>query len=46
MLLAGIVIVASDRSLMANQPSSRLVRLTVALTALLMGGAAVAMFVM
>ena len=45
-LLAGIVVVASDRTLMANQPSSRLVRLTVALTALLMGGAAVAMFVM
>jgi NRAMP (natural resistance-associated macrophage protein)-like metal ion transporter len=44
-LLIGILIVASDRKIMRQQPSSLLARLTVAATALAMLGAAVGMFV-
>lgn len=44
-LLLGILITASDRALMQDQPSSRLGRFTVALTTLVMFGAAFAMFV-
>ncbi len=44
-LLVGILIVASDRKLMNGQPSSRLGRAAVAVTALLMLGAAVGMFI-
>jgi NRAMP (natural resistance-associated macrophage protein)-like metal ion transporter len=44
-LLTGILLAASDRKLMRGQPSSRLSRVTVGLTAALMFGAAVAMFV-
>ena len=43
-LLMGILITASDRVLMQNQPSSRLGRFVVALTTLVMFGAAFAMF--
>lgn len=45
-LLAGILLVASDRAIMAGQPSSPLGRVAVGATALLMAGAAVAMFVL
>ena len=44
-LLIGILIVASDRKIMRQQPSSLLSRLTVAVTALAMLGAAIGMFV-
>lgn len=44
-LLAGILMVASDRKIMRQQPSSLLSRLTVAVTALAMLGAAIGMFV-
>ena len=44
-LLTGILLAASDRKLMRGQPSSRLGRVTVGITAALMFGAAVAMFV-
>jgi Mn2+/Fe2+ NRAMP family transporter len=44
-LLTGILLAASDRKLMRGQPSSRLGRVTVGVTAALMFGAAVAMFV-
>jgi Mn2+/Fe2+ NRAMP family transporter len=44
-LLIGILIVASDRKIMRQQPSSFLSRLTIAATALVMLGAAVGMFV-
>jgi len=44
-LLTGIMIVASDRKIMRQQPSCLLSRLTVAVTALAMLGAAVGMFV-
>jgi Mn2+/Fe2+ NRAMP family transporter len=44
-LLAGILAVASDREIMAGQPSLRLGRVVVLLTMLAMFGAAVAMFV-
>ena len=43
-LLLGILLVASDRELMAGQPSSRLSLLVVAVTALVLFGAAVGMF--
>ena len=43
-LLLGILITASDRVLMQGQPSSRLGRFVVALTTLVMFGAAFAMF--
>jgi len=43
-LLIGILIVASDRTIMRQQPSSLLARLTVAGTALAMLGAAAGMF--
>lgn len=43
-LLVGVLLVASDRKIMLGQPSSRLGQLTVGLTALLMFGAAIAMF--
>jgi len=45
-LLVGILIAASDRKLMAGQPSSWLSRIVVAITALLMFGAALGMFVL
>jgi NRAMP (natural resistance-associated macrophage protein)-like metal ion transporter len=45
-LLVGILIVASDSKLMRNQPSSMLSRVLVGLTALIMFGAAFAMFVL
>jgi Mn2+/Fe2+ NRAMP family transporter len=45
-LLTGIVLVASDRRLMAGQPSSMLGRAVVATTAAAMYAAAVAMFVL
>lgn len=45
LLLAGILVVASDAKTMVNQPSSWLGRVTVAGTTLLMAFAAVAMFV-
>lgn len=44
-LLVGILIVASDRKLMAGQPSSWLSRIVVAITTLLMFGAALGMFI-
>src|SRR5882724_1993801 len=44
-LLTGILLVASDRKLMQNQPSSRLGRVAVGLTTAFMFVAAVAMFV-
>jgi len=44
-LLIGILIVASDRKIMRQQPSSLLSRLTVAVTAVAMFGAAIGMFV-
>jgi Mn2+/Fe2+ NRAMP family transporter len=44
-LLVGILIVASDRKIMRQQPSSLLARLAVGVTALAMLGAAVGMFV-
>jgi NRAMP (natural resistance-associated macrophage protein)-like metal ion transporter len=44
-LLIGILMVASDRKVMRQQPSSFLSRLTVGVTALAMLGAAVGMFV-
>ncbi len=43
-LLLGILITASDRALMQGQPSSPLGRFVVALTTLVMFGAAFAMF--
>src|SRR5450755_4527975 len=43
-LLVGILFVACDRKLMANQPSSTLSRVVVAITTLAMFAAAVAMF--
>jgi NRAMP (natural resistance-associated macrophage protein)-like metal ion transporter len=43
-LLLGILLVASDRGIMQNQPSSMLGRVTVGLTTVAMFGAAVAMF--
>jgi len=45
-LLVGILLVASDRVIMQNQPSSLLGRLTVGITTLAMFGAGVAMFVL
>lgn len=44
-LLVGLLIVASDRVLMMGQPSSRLSRILVGGTALIMFGAAIGMFV-
>ena len=44
-LLTGILLVASDRKLMHDQPSSRLGRITVGLTTAFMFAAGVAMFV-
>jgi NRAMP (natural resistance-associated macrophage protein)-like metal ion transporter len=44
-LLAGILLVASDRNLMQNQPSSMLSRFCVGLTMLAMFAAAIALFV-
>jgi NRAMP (natural resistance-associated macrophage protein)-like metal ion transporter len=44
-LLVGILIAASDRKLMHNQPSSLLGRLVVGLTAIVMFAAAIGMFV-
>jgi NRAMP (natural resistance-associated macrophage protein)-like metal ion transporter len=44
-LLIGILMVASDRKIMRQQPSSLLSRLAVVVTALVMFGAAVGMFV-
>jgi Mn2+/Fe2+ NRAMP family transporter len=44
-LLLGILVTASDRALMQEQPSSPLARFVVALTTLVMFGAAIAMFV-
>ncbi len=44
-LLVGILVVASDRLLMQGQPSSRLSYALVALTTVLMFGAAIGMFV-
>jgi NRAMP (natural resistance-associated macrophage protein)-like metal ion transporter len=44
-LLIGILVVASDANAMHGQPSSRLARVVVGLTALLMFGAAIGMFV-
>ena len=44
-LLTGILLVATDRKLMRNQPSSRLGRVTVGVTTVFMFAAAVAMFV-
>jgi len=43
-LLLGIVLVASDRRLMENQPSSRLSRICVVITILFMAGSAFVMF--
>jgi Mn2+ and Fe2+ transporters of the NRAMP family len=45
-LLSGILLVATDRAIMQNQPSSLLGRATVALTALLMFTAAAGMFLL
>jgi Mn2+/Fe2+ NRAMP family transporter len=45
-LLIGILIVASDREIMRGEPSSRLSRMVVAITALAMFGAAIGMFVL
>jgi NRAMP (natural resistance-associated macrophage protein)-like metal ion transporter len=44
-LLVGVWLVASDRKIMQGQPSSRLSLVSVGLTALLMFGAAIGMFV-
>jgi Mn2+/Fe2+ NRAMP family transporter len=44
-LLCGILLVASDRAIMQNQPSSMLGRVTVGVTAAAMFAAAIAMFV-
>jgi NRAMP (natural resistance-associated macrophage protein)-like metal ion transporter len=44
-LLVGILLVASDKKLMQGQPSSRLGRLSVAVTTIMMFGAAIGMFV-
>jgi Mn2+/Fe2+ NRAMP family transporter len=44
-LLIGILVVATDRKIMNNQPSSLLGRVVVGLTTLLMFGAAIGMFV-
>ena len=44
-LLLGILLVASDHRLMLNQPSSLLGRVTVAITTLVMFGAAIGMFI-
>ena len=46
LLLVGVLAVAVDDRLMAGQPSSRLGRISVGFTALLMLGAGVAMFVL
>ena len=43
-ILAGILLVASDRGLMHNQPSSALSRIVVAITTLAMFAAAIALF--
>jgi Mn2+/Fe2+ NRAMP family transporter len=43
-LLVGILIVASHRTLMQNQPSSMLSRVLVAITVVVMVGTAVGMF--
>src|SRR6266404_2648907 len=45
-LLVGVLVCASDRKLMQGQPSSWLARIVVALAALIMFGAAAAMFVL
>ena len=45
-LLVGVLVCASDRKLMRGQPSSWLARIVVALTTLIMFGAAAAMFVL
>ena len=45
-LLVGILVVACDRKLMNNQPSSMLSRVIVAITTLAMFAAAIAMFVL
>jgi NRAMP (natural resistance-associated macrophage protein)-like metal ion transporter len=45
-LLVGVLVCASDRKLMQGQPSSWLARIVVALTTLIMFGAAAAMFVL
>lgn len=45
-LLVGILIVASDKTIMMGQPSSMLSRILVGLTALIMFGAAFGMFVL
>jgi Mn2+/Fe2+ NRAMP family transporter len=45
-LLIGTLIVASDSEIMRGQPSSRLSRIVVSITALVMFGAAIAMFVL
>jgi Mn2+/Fe2+ NRAMP family transporter len=45
-LLVGILIAASDRKLMQNQPSSWLSRIVVGITILIMFGAGAAMFVL
>jgi NRAMP (natural resistance-associated macrophage protein)-like metal ion transporter len=45
-LLVGILFVASDRKVMKGQPSGRLGRVAAGVTALLMFGAAIAMFVL
>jgi NRAMP (natural resistance-associated macrophage protein)-like metal ion transporter len=44
-LLVGILIIACNRTIMQNQPSSMVSRLVVGVTALLMFGAAIGMFV-
>jgi Mn2+/Fe2+ NRAMP family transporter len=44
-LLVGILLVASDRKLMQNQPSSMLSRIVVGITMLAMFTAAIALFV-
>jgi Mn2+/Fe2+ NRAMP family transporter len=45
-LLIGILLVASDGEIMRGQPSSRLSRIVVGITALAMFGAAIAMFIL
>ena len=44
-LLLCILLVASDREIMRGEPSSRLSRVVVGITALAMFGAAIAMFI-
>jgi hypothetical protein len=44
-LLVGILIIACNRTIMQKQPSSLVGRVVVAVTALLMFGAAIGMFV-